>query len=105
MSRLVLMFVLMVPAAASAQAFISGFSAIDTQDRLAFKNAGWSDSPVKSAAFDQAVIRAYSGITGNRGWLVLVGLRGDPRVEYQNGWRPAGVVAEMSGCQIVRLAR
>jgi hypothetical protein len=88
-----------------AQAFVSGFSAIDTQERLAFKNAGWSDSPVKSAAFDQTVIRAYSGITGNRGWLVLVGLRGDPRVEYQNGWRPAGVVAEMSGCQILRLER
>ena len=88
-----------------AAEFIRGFSAIDTQDRLLFQNAGWSTSPVRSANFDQTVVRAYSGITGNRGWMVLVGLRGDPRVEYQNGWRPDGVVAEVSGCQIVRLAR
>lgn len=88
-----------------AHAYISGGNAIDTPERLVFKNAGWVDSPVKSANFDQTVVRAYSGIVGHRGWLVLVGLRGDPRVEYQNGWHPEGVVAEMSGCQIVRLER
>lgn len=88
-----------------AKAFISGFSAIKTTDRLTFKNATWADSPVKNAAFDQTVIRAYSGVSGDRGWLVLVGLRGDPRVEYQGGWGPVGVVAEVSGCQVIELAR
>ncbi len=87
-----------------AQDCIAGWNAIDTDERLAFKNAGWSDSPIASADFD-AVVRAYSFIAGNAGYTVLVGLMGDPKLEFANGWHPVETIAERPGCSVLRIAR
>ncbi len=74
-----------------AGAFIQGTHIMPEEATPTFKNAGWADSPVKSADFTK-VVRAYSAIGGTAGWTVLVGLSGDPHVEWQNGWRPTGLV-------------
>jgi hypothetical protein len=87
-----------------AQHFIRGWSALKTTDRIRFWNTGWTGSPIKSANFDQ-VIRVYTGTWGNKGVTVLVGLRGDPRLEFDNGWELDGILDQVSGCQILSIAR
>lgn len=89
---------------ACAEAFVAGWRALDTTDRLQFMNATWAGSPVESANFDR-VVRAYSFVAGNRGWTVLVGLSGDPAIRWGSGWRPVGVVAERPGVQVLAIAR
>lgn len=91
---------------ACAQAFVRGFRAIDArdQDRLTFNNAGWPGSPVAAANFDR-VTRCYSFIAGGRGFTVLVGLSGDPAVQWGGSWFPESVVAEMAGVQVLSIER
>jgi hypothetical protein len=79
--------------------------AIPTAERLSFVNAGWPGSPVAKANFDTGIVRAYSFTAGGRGWTVLVGVRGDPAVEWGGGWHPVGVVAEQPGVQVIAIAR
>lgn len=89
-----------------ATAFIRGWSSIQTIDRVAFYNARWANSPVVDADFDSgALVRAYSGVWGNRGAIVLVGLRGDPHLVVGNGWSVTGTIEEVSGCKILSVAR
>jgi hypothetical protein len=76
-----------------ARAFVHGFTCIPTDARLTFGNAGWPGSPVAAADFD-ALTRAYSFISGNQGWTVLLGMRREPHVAWGGGWRPVGVVAD-----------
>lgn len=90
---------------ACAEAFIAGWRSLDTDERLAFKNAGWADSPIKGANFEGGVIRTYSFIVGNRGWVVLVGLTGDPQIVMQNGWTLGAIVDERTGVQVRTLTR
>jgi hypothetical protein len=87
-----------------ALAFMAGWRSIDTNDRLTFKNARWDGSPVADADFDR-VVRAYSFISGDHGWTVLVGLSGDARVRWGGGWSPHGVVGERPGVQVIEIAR
>jgi type VI secretion system secreted protein VgrG len=89
-----------------AAAFVRGSHAMDSIDaRLTYKNAKWTDSPVADANFDRGVVRAYSGISGNQGFLVLVGITGDPGVKFQNGWKAVKVVDEMPGVQIISISQ
>lgn len=90
---------------AAARAFIDGWRAIDTDQRLTYINAGWANSPVTAANFDTGLVRAYSFVTGSRGWTVLVGLRGDPAVTWGGGWSPVRVAADRPGLRIVEIAR
>jgi hypothetical protein len=90
---------------ACAQAFIAGWRALDTAELLNFVNAKWAGSPVEDANFEGGVIRAYSFVAGGRGWTVLVGKSGDPAIRWGSGWRPAGVVAERPGVQVVAIQR
>lgn len=91
---------------ACAEAHLAGWRAVHfTSERLSFQNAGWPTSPVKSADFDHTIVRAYSGISGNKGAVVLVGLRGDPKLELQNGWSLGAVLAEVSGCRVQEVVR
>jgi hypothetical protein len=92
---------------ACAQAFLTGSNLIKTNAKMVFKNAGWADSPVKSAAFDSGVVRTYSGLAedGSENVVVLVGLTGDPRMEMQNGWKLGEVLGEMPGVRVHRLVR
>lgn len=93
----------------AARAYVEAFRAFDTEDRLEFRNAGWVGSPVRSARFAEQpppnVVRAYSFVAGASGWTVLVGVTGDPAVEWSNGWRPGRVVAERPGVRILEIMR
>ncbi len=88
-----------------AEAFIAGTKAIPTEDRLNFQNAGWATSPVEAGNFDNGIVRIYSFMAGNRGWTVLLGITGDPRLKLREGWRVVGVVAERPGVQVLEISR
>lgn len=86
-----------------ARAFVAGHRALDTEDRLTFMNAGWAGSPVLSLE-GRPLVRAYSFIHGDRGYTVpLGGAVGS--VPFGNGWRAAGVIAEMGDVHVVRITR
>ena len=92
-----------------AEAFVAGSHAIPTADRLHFENADnldhWPNSPIKTARFGDTVVRAYTGVSGDRAWTVLVGLTGDPGLVLQNGWAVSGTLATMPGVDLLELHR
>jgi hypothetical protein len=92
-----------------AEAFITGHRIWPYDSpRLTYKNTGWADSPVKDAWFQDeggTVCRVYSGVTGNDGLTCALGLTGDPRIEWQNGWTPREVIGQMSGVTVWRIER
>jgi hypothetical protein len=88
-----------------AKSFIAGTKTIPTGDRLEFRNAGWANSPVESANFDNGIVRVYSFLAGDKGWTVLLGITGDPRLKLREGWRVVGVVAERPGVQVLEISR
>lgn len=87
-----------------AAAFVAGWRALDTSERLQFLNARWSGSPVADADFDR-VVRAYSFVAGGRGWTVALGLTGDPVIRWGSGWTSRGVVAEQPGVQVMSIVQ
>lgn len=88
-----------------AERFVQGSKLGYELGRLTFKNTGWHDSPVKSADFN-SVTRVYSGVSGDRGMLVIVGgTFPKAKVEFQNGWRldkPMFIGNQVDVVQIVR---
>ena len=79
-----------------AKEFVRGFRCIPTDEHLTFMNAGWPNSPVARADFNQ-VTRCYSYVAGNRGWTVLLGIKSDPMVQWGGGWQAVGDAAGTSG--------
>jgi hypothetical protein len=90
---------------ACAEAFVEGSRIVPSEDRLAFKNATWADSPVVKARFDETIIRAYTGVGGSAAWTVLVGLSGDPGLELRAPWRIAKRLAQRPGVEVLQLER
>jgi len=94
---------------AAAAAFIAGTRVVPDATALAFRDAGWPGSPVarfraaEGAPSDNAAVRAYSGVAGDTGVLVLLGVRGDPGVEMGSGWQIGRVVSEWPELRVVRL--
>jgi hypothetical protein len=93
--------------ARAARACLDGHALLPTTDRLAFWNASWVGSPVKSYT---AAVRVYTFVTGDRGWSVAIGYDiGEPdvslEIEWANGWHPVGVIAEQLGVQVTEIAR
>lgn len=93
----------------AANAFVSGTQIVADDVRLHFENAGWTTSPVKGAHFAgygaaDATVRAYSGI-GAVSILALIGVTGDPKVEYQGGWSAGKVLADRVGVRVLELVR
>lgn len=81
---------------AAAAAFIAGTRIVPDDVELTYKNASWHDSPVKD--FDtRAAVRVYSGVSGSRGITIALGLTGDPRIVWQNGWRVTAELARRPG--------
>jgi hypothetical protein len=101
---------------ACAQAFVRGAKCW-SGPRLSFRNARWADSPVKTADLldtdpnspyynpEGTVVRVYSGVSGDSGMTCALGLTGDPKIEWQNGWAPAGIVDQMPGVQVYAIRR
>lgn len=85
-----------------AQLFIEGTHIVPDTTSLTFKNATWSDSPVKAFNLQHAV-RVYSGIAGNDGITVAVGLSGDPAIVWQNGWASTGQLQSYPGVTVWRI--
>lgn len=90
----------------AAELFVEGsLRIIDTEDRLSFRNTGWTDSPVRKAALDQTLVRAYTGLSGDQGYTVLVGRTGDPQIEWQLGWQPVETLWDLGELQVLRIRR
>lgn len=85
-----------------AQAYVDGFKSLDTADRLTYKNAGWSDSPVKSFT---GAVRVYSGVVGDRGYSVVVGAESGLRIEWQNNWSPRETITDRGEVKVYRIGR
>jgi hypothetical protein len=86
---------------ACAEAYVAGHAAIDEVLPGAvgvYKNKGHDGSPIANARLierdsEDGAWRAYSFISGNRGVTILVGLRGDPGIEWGAAWRQVRTVA------------
>jgi hypothetical protein len=94
-----------------AEAFVQG-SRIWPADgaRLRYLNAGHTGSPVLRAAFNngedrEGCTRAYSGVDGNQGFTVAVGVVGHAGIEWGNDWRPVDVLADRPGVTAWRVER
>ncbi|HVL67213.1 MAG TPA: hypothetical protein VM364_08110 [Vicinamibacterales bacterium] len=98
---------------ACAEAYVRGATLIPTAARLAFHNARRPEAAegfivaanLPGDGVQHTIIRAFTGVAGDRGWTVLVGLTGDPQVEWRQGWRRVRTVAEMPGVQVIEIAR
>lgn len=96
-----------------AEAYIRGDRALSgISERLVYYNVGHTGSPLSSAIFNDGVVsnpgvtRAYSGVYGDRGYTVLVGLGpGDPGLVWSSGWQPVAVVDQYPGCLVIDIRR
>lgn len=93
-----------------AEAFVQGARLWPGIDRLTYKNVGHENSPVVRARFnegrnEEGVTRAYSGVVGNDGFTVGVGVVGNPGLDWGNGWTPREVIAERPGVTVWRVGR
>lgn len=91
-----------------AEAFIQGSRLWPALDRLRYLNVGHGGSPVVAARFnegrnEEGCTRAYSGVVGNDGFTIALGVVGNPGVEFGNGWRPVDVLAERPGVTVWRV--
>lgn len=93
-------------------ALVAGATCLPTQAELVYKNAGWHDSPVKGANFSRddghvgTVVRAYSFMdSDSHGFTVLLGLTGDPGVEWQNGFEPRRTLDDRGGVRVLDVSR
>lgn len=95
----------------AARAFIAGTKVVPDDVRLHFFNSGWHGSPVRSFAFTEhfgdrdRALRAYSGVSGDRGIVALVGVTGDPAVEWANGWTPMALLEDRPGIRVLEIRR
>lgn len=85
----------------AAEAFITGWRALDTDARLSFQDPG-PEAPIAAVAA-ASVAHAYTFVAGTRGFLVLLGVSGEPALRFSNGWSDNDVAAERSGVQVRRI--
>lgn len=88
----------------AARAYLRGATIIPINVDVAYRNAGQAGSPVRRARFfapgpadalgADAVVRVYSFVMNGRGWTILLGIDGDPGIEWQEGWQPLDRVDE-----------
>lgn len=92
-------------------AFIEGTRVLPEVVRPVFENARSSGSPVDDFTFDNSfgepntAIRAYSGIHGDRGITVAVGVTGDPGIRWGSGWKPLSVISDRPGVRVLEIGR
>lgn len=91
-----------------AEAYMAGSNLWPDDVRPAFRNSavngGWEDSPVQWHNVNGCT-RAYSGIWGDEGLTIALGIRGDHGVRFGHGWRPVDVLAERPGVTVWRVSR
>jgi hypothetical protein len=93
---------------ACARAYLAGVRIWPGANRLTYQNSnvngGWGDSPVQTHNLNGCV-RAYSGVQGNQGLTVALGITGDHGVRFGAGWQPVNVLGEMPGVVIWKVQR
>jgi hypothetical protein len=113
-----------------AEAFIAGTRIVDDSYMLTFQDAGWPYSPVQKVRLaarspvprtavgttvglvPDALVAAYAGLTqvfpespAPSSVLVLIGVEGDPGIEWRTPWRKTGVITELPHVQVWSIAR
>ncbi|MEW5982275.1 MAG: hypothetical protein AB1806_07875 [Acidobacteriota bacterium] len=88
-----------------AEAFIEGTRVIPDDVRPEVQEGERGTSPVQSAGLGRDVWRCLSGVSGSRGWTVLLDLPRDPGIVWADGWSPTGVIAERPGIRVYAIAR
>ena len=113
-----------------AEAFIAGTRIVNDAYMLTFQDAGWPYAPVQRVRFAKdpsvsgaashpktvptpdAVVAAYAGLTqvfpsnsAPSSVLLLIGVEGDPVIEWRQPWQKTGVVAEFPHVRIWSIAR
>jgi len=113
-----------------AEAFVAGTRIVDDSYMLTFQNAGGPYSPVQKVRLadgpagpgapgrEQAGVRpdatvaAYAGLTqvfpassAPTSVLVLIGVAGDPGIEWRPPWRKTSVIAELPHVRVWSIAR
>lgn len=86
-----------------AEAFLDGYRSIDSEARLSYRNANWAGADVPVASFTGAV-RVYAGITGNDGYVVVVGDTG-VQVQWKNGYHVVAEQARRPGVIVWKISR
>ncbi len=82
-----------------ADAYVAGHRVVESALGPAlgqFHEAGQLGSPVVSVD-GKRLSAAYAFVSGNRGVVVLVGVTGDPAVQWAENWRQVGVAATRRG--------
>jgi hypothetical protein len=112
-----------------AEAFIAGTRIVDDSYMLTFQDSGWPHSPVQKVRLaspsvagptggstaglvPDALVAAYAGLTqvlpespAPSSVLVLIGVEGDPGIEWRPPWRKTGVIAALPHAQVWSIAR
>lgn len=94
-----------------AEAYLRGVRVWPGAHRLQYLNVGHSGSPIVSARFNDGDMsrdgctRSYSGLDGDSGINVTLGISSNPGLSWGNGWRQGEVLGEMTGVRVVRVVR
>jgi hypothetical protein len=86
----------------AARAFISGFRAVATSERLALVDPAAPGSPVGSTADARHVFVARAGA---RAWIVLLDVGRAPRLDWQDGWNQWRVRAVRPHLRVIEARR
>jgi len=111
-----------------ADAFIAGTRIVNDSYMLTFQNAGWPYSPVRSVRRPEGttptardgraqpgpepVVAAYAGLTQvfpksaePSSVLLLIGVEGEPGIEWRAPWRKTGVIADLPNVKVWSIGR
>ena len=94
-----------------AEAYLRGARIWPGAHRLDYRNVGHGGSPITAARFNEGNMnhegctRSYSGLDGESGINVTLGIAGAPGLSWGNGWRPGEALGEMPGVRVVRVVR
>jgi hypothetical protein len=85
-----------------AEEFVAGFNSVPTEARLAGTEIGSAGSPVTDVRNVEA---AHLASDGQRWWVVLIGVEGEPSISRRDARSSAIVIARREGIRIVEVRR
>jgi hypothetical protein len=89
----------------SAEAFIEGATLVPDEVVLEHVEAGAKGAPIGRRGLEGDRAYAFAGVSGDRGWLVLIGIPDAKALEWTNGWRAGSHVAFRPGIEVWTIAR
>ncbi len=88
-----------------AEAFIQGATLVPDDVVLEYREAGAQDGPIGRRGLDTAGRYAFAGVSGDRGWIVLIGIAGTSDLEWTNGWHARKQLAARPGIEVWAVER